>query len=125
MPCVFNITTPLNAVEAAASIMCADAATNDFFAIMRDKAASLLQRLRTSDNGILKKKKTPSACGAFAFAVAWAECPSNRRSGLQSEEPPHNTRRFNDYCLLFPTLDPTTKRKLLKMLVEACSREDH
>ncbi|CAH2229130.1 jg5220 [Pararge aegeria aegeria] len=47
------------------------------------------------------------------------ECPSNRRSGLQSDEPPHNTRRFKDYCLLYPTLDPTTKRKLLKMLVEA------
>ncbi|CAH2231852.1 jg11048 [Pararge aegeria aegeria] len=47
------------------------------------------------------------------------ECPSNRWSGLQSEEPPHNTRRSKDYCLLYPTLDPTTKRKLLKMLVEA------
>ncbi|CAH2243024.1 jg10592 [Pararge aegeria aegeria] len=55
----------------------------------------------------LKKKHPHSACG----------CPSNRRSGLQSEEPPHNTRRFKDYCLLYPTLDPTTKRKLLKMLV--------
>ncbi|CAH2234451.1 jg6128 [Pararge aegeria aegeria] len=46
------------------------------------------------------------------------ECPSNRRSGIQSDEP-HNTRRFKDYCLLHPTLDPTTKRKLHKMLVEA------
>ncbi|CAH2267354.1 jg27537 [Pararge aegeria aegeria] len=64
-----------------------------------------------------KENKTPSACGAF-------ECPSNRRSGLQSEEPPHNTRRFKDYCLLYPTLDPTTKRKLLKILFEA-SRDDH
>ncbi|CAH2242627.1 jg8460 [Pararge aegeria aegeria] len=33
-----------------------------------------------------KKKKPLSICGAF-------ECPSNRRLGLQSEEPPHNTRR--------------------------------
>ncbi|CAH2240242.1 jg1799 [Pararge aegeria aegeria] len=31
------------------------------------------------------------------------------------EEPPLNTRRFKDYCLLYPTLDPTTKRKLLKI----------
>ncbi|CAH2244910.1 jg22337 [Pararge aegeria aegeria] len=46
------------------------------------------------------------------------ECPSDRRSGLQSEEPPHNTRCFKDYCLVYPTHDPTTKRKLPKMLVE-------
>ncbi|CAH2244545.1 jg11665 [Pararge aegeria aegeria] len=59
-----------------------------------------------------KKKHPPSACGAF-------ECPCNRRSGLQSEEPPHNARRFKDYCLLYPTLDRTTKRELLKMLVKA------
>ncbi|CAH2269959.1 jg9702 [Pararge aegeria aegeria] len=60
---------------------------------------------------IYKKKKTPSASGAF-------ECPSHRQSELQSEEPPHNTRRFKDYCLLYPTLDPTTKRKFLKMFVK-------
>ncbi|CAH2265692.1 jg4942 [Pararge aegeria aegeria] len=59
-----------------------------------------------------KIKHPPSACVAF-------ECPSNRRSWLQSEEPPHNTRRFKDYCLLYPALDPTTKGKLLKILVEA------
>ncbi|CAH2265723.1 jg4972 [Pararge aegeria aegeria] len=49
----------------------------------------------------------------------FGEYPSNRRPGLQSEETPHNTRRFKDYCLLYPTLDPTTKRKLLNTLVEA------
>ncbi|CAK1594970.1 unnamed protein product [Parnassius mnemosyne] len=38
----------------SASKMFADAHTNDFFAIMRRKAASLLQRLRTSNNGILR-----------------------------------------------------------------------
>ena len=58
------------------------------------------------------KKIFSSVCGAFAG-------PSNRWSGLQSEEPPHNTRRFKDYCLLYPTLDPTIKRKLLKVLIEA------
>ncbi|CAH2217161.1 jg789 [Pararge aegeria aegeria] len=43
-----------------------------------------------------KKKHPPSA---LAF-----ECPSNRRSGLQSEEPPHNTRRFKDYFCIRPLI---------------------
>ncbi|CAH2239424.1 jg16849 [Pararge aegeria aegeria] len=48
-----------------------------------------------------RTEKTSTLRGAF-------ECPSKRLSGLQNEEPPHNTRCFKDYCLLYPTLDPTT-----------------
>ncbi|CAH2269206.1 jg1727 [Pararge aegeria aegeria] len=65
----------------------------------------LKNKIKNTINKKFRKKKTSTL--------------RNRRSGLQSEEPPHNTRRFKDYCLLYLTLDPTTKRKLLKMFVEA------
>ncbi|CAH2217710.1 jg27860 [Pararge aegeria aegeria] len=78
-----------------------------------DKVDKEQQQLKACEKrNELESKLQQESCGAL-------ECPSNRRSGLQSEEPPYNTRRFKDYCRLNPTLDPTTKRKLLKMLVEA------
>uniref|UniRef100_A0A2H1VHE5 SFRICE_005899 n=1 Tax=Spodoptera frugiperda TaxID=7108 RepID=A0A2H1VHE5_SPOFR len=56
-----------------------------------------------------KKKLEPTSSESMVQATVWL--------GLQRQKPPHNTCRFEEYCLLHQVLDPRVQRQPPKMHV--------